>query len=112
MFHFVFPADSTVRICPDEMFADQWSALAGAGFSSSLCTDSGLDGRRPLVNVPTGATVVYRGWMLTGKEYGSLVRAIEQSGAKPLTGRDEYLATHHLPNWYPLLSDLTPETRV
>src|SRR5262249_39914475 len=23
-----------------------------------------------------------------------------------------YLATHHLPNWYPLLADLTPETRV
>src|SRR5262249_7529756 len=47
-----------------------------------------------------------------GGEYASLARAIEQCGATPFTSPQEYLATHHLPNWYPLLSDLTPETRV
>jgi hypothetical protein len=34
------------------------------------------------------------------------------TGASPFISTEEYLATHHLPNWYPLLSDLTPETRV
>jgi hypothetical protein len=28
-----------------------------------------------------------------------------------VTSHDEYLATHYLPNWYPLIRDLTPETR-
>ena len=38
--------------------------------------------------------------------------SIEQAGAVPLTSPREYLAAHHLPNWYPLLTELTPETRV
>jgi hypothetical protein len=50
--------------------------------------------------------------MLRGGEYESLVRAIEGCGATAFTAPPEYLLTHHLPNWYPLLADLTPETRV
>jgi hypothetical protein len=94
------------------MFADQWSALTRAGFSASLCSDAVLAGTKPLRNVPPGSLVVYRGWMVKGQEYAALVSAIEQCGARALTGPKEYLSTHHLPNWYPLLSDLTPETRV
>jgi len=94
------------------MFADQWSALAGAGFSTSLCSDAVLDGSRPLVNLEPGATVVYRGWMVTAEQYESLIRAIEECRAKPITSPEQYLGTHHLPNWYSVVSDLTPETRV
>ena len=97
---------------PEEMFADQWSALTQAGFSASLCSDVVLAGTKPLRNVSPGSEVVYRGWMVKGEEYAALTRAIQQCGAKPFTGPQEYLATHHLPNWYPLLADLTPETRV
>jgi hypothetical protein len=50
--------------------------------------------------------------MVKGEEYTAFAGAIEQCGAKPFTSPQEYLATHHLPNWYPLLADLTPETRV
>jgi hypothetical protein len=50
--------------------------------------------------------------MVKGEEYAALARAIEQSGANAFTSPQQYLASHHLPNWYPLLSDLTPETRV
>ena len=50
--------------------------------------------------------------MVKGGEYAALARAIEQCGAKAFISPLEYLAMHHLPNWYPLLSDLTPETRV
>jgi hypothetical protein len=110
--HFVFPKDSAEPACPEEMFADQWSALTRAGFSVSLCSDAVLAGTKPLRNVPAGSLVVYRGWMVKGEEYATLVRAIEQCGAKAFTSPQEYLATHHLPNWYPLIPDLTPETRV
>ncbi len=110
--HFVFPRDSAEPARPEEMFADQWSALMQAGFSASLCSDAVLAGAKPLRNVPPGSVVVYRGWMVKGEEYEALARAIEQCGAKAFTNPQEYLAAHHLPNWYPLLSDLTPETRV
>lgn len=111
MWHFLFPNGSTPNT-PDEMFADQYAALSSAGFSASVCTDGVLAGVKPLRSIPAGSTVVYRGWMATAEEYTALVKAIEQCEALPLTSPDEYLATHHLPNWYPLLNDLTPETRV
>jgi hypothetical protein len=110
--HFVFSRDSAEPARPEEMFADQWSALTQVGFTASLCSDAVLGGTKPLRNVPPGAVVVYRGWMVTGDEYAALARAIEQCGAQTFTSSRDYLATHHLPNWYPLLSDLTPETRV
>jgi ATP-grasp domain, R2K clade family 3 len=111
VWHFLFPNGSTPD-APDEMFADQHAALTAAGFTASICPDSVLAGVKPLRGVPPGSTVVYRGWMATAVEYAALVRAIEQAGAVPLTSPREYLTAHHLSNWYPLLAELTPETRV
>src|SRR5262249_48285320 len=110
--HFLFPRDPAEAGCPDEMFADQLAALTAAGFSASLCSDAVLTGSKPLRSVPAGCQVVYRGWMLNAEEYAALVRAIEQCGATPFISHSEYLAAHHLPNWYPLIADLTPETHV
>ena len=110
--HFVFSTDSSEPSRPEEMFADQWSALRQAGFSASLCSDAVLAGTKPLRDVPPGSAVVYRGWMIKGEEYAALARAIEQTGANAFTSPHEYLASHHLPNWYPLLSDLTPGATV
>lgn len=104
MIHFLFP--------PDEMFADQRAALAAAGFGFSPCPDAVIAGAKPLRGVPAGARVVYRGWMLKEWEYASLVSAVEACGATAFTSTREYLLTHHLPNWYPLIDELTPETRV
>jgi hypothetical protein len=101
--HFVFS--------PDEMFDDQRAALAAAGFGVSECSDAVPAGARALRDVPPGSTVVYRGWMLNAREYVNLVAAIEACGATPLTSPREYLLAHHLPNWYPLLAEFTPETR-
>ncbi|MCI0705638.1 MAG: ATP-grasp domain-containing protein [Planctomycetia bacterium] len=112
MIHFLFPRDSADPHRPDEIFADQWAALTEAGFSASLCSDATLAGTKPLRDVPAGCRVVYRGWTLKREEYESLVRVIEQCGATAFTQTKEYLLTHHLPNWYPLIPDLTPETRV
>jgi hypothetical protein len=109
--HFLFPKGSTPTE-PDEMFADQMAAVTGVGFTASLCSDAVLAGVKSLQGVPRETTVVYRGWMATSEEYTALVSAIRSCGAIAFTSRTEYLAAHHLPNWYPLLADLTPETRV
>lgn len=109
--HFLFPTGSRAE-APDEMFADQMAALTAFGFTTSLCSDTVLLGRKPLQGVPPESTVVYRGWMLTADEYVALIEAIERCGARPYTTLQQYLAAHHLPNWYLRLAELTPETLV
>jgi len=63
-------------------------------------------------SLPPNAAVLYRGWMLSKDEYASLVAAIRSSGNEPVSDLTNYLACHYLPNWYPLLSEFTPETKV
>jgi ATP-grasp domain, R2K clade family 3 len=110
--HFLFPAHPLKAAAVEEMFADQLAALRELGYSASLCPDAVIHGGKPLRNVPAGATVVYRGWMLNASEYGRLAQAVTTASATPFTSPGAYLATHHLPNWYPLIADFTPETRV
>ena len=110
--HFLFPAHPLRPIAVEEMFADQLEAARGAGYTASLCPDSVIQGGKPLRNVPQGATVVYRGWMLKSAEYERLSAAVAAASASLLTHTDAYLAAHHLPNWYPLVAEFTPETRV
>lgn len=112
MKHFLFPADPSDLTCPDEVFAEQYIAYRDVGFSTSLRSATVFSETMLLRNIPIASEVVYRGWMLKEKEYQWLSNAIRKCGAKAFTSLSEYLATHHLPNWYPLLSDLTPETRV
>ncbi len=50
--------------------------------------------------------------MLNPDEYESLVAAIESADSVAFIPKVEYLATHYLPNWYPLISEFTPTTRV
>ena len=94
------------------MFADQLEAVQAAGFSASFCPDSVIQENKPLRNISPGAVVVYRGWMLKAAEYTRLTQAIEQASATPMTSCQAYLSAHHLPNWYPLIAEFTPETRV
>src|SRR5947209_5903066 len=110
--HFLLPNDALRPEEPDDFFREQAAALGSAGFSTSLVSDAVLKGRKRLRGIPAGRSVIYRGWMLKADEYGSLVNAVEQAGGTPLTSAAEYLAAHHLPNWYPLIPEFTPETRV
>jgi hypothetical protein len=110
--HFIFPSHPLRPAIVEEMFAGQLPALRGAGFTASLCPDSTIRDGKPLRGVPASATVVYRGWMLNASEYERLLGAITAASATPLTSLSSYLAAHHLPNWYPLIAEFTPETRV
>jgi hypothetical protein len=95
--HFLFPAHPLRSTAVEEMFADQLAALSEAGFSTSVCPDPVIREGKPLRNVPPGATVVYRGWMLNAADYHRLTRAIESASAEPFTPDTAYLAAHHLP---------------
>jgi hypothetical protein len=112
--HFLLPADPLDPRKPDEAFLDQIEALRRRGFTTSLVDleklgTAGTPFRNP---PPPGSRVVYRGWMMKPEVYGLLVRAITVAGAEAFVSTDAYAACHHLPNWYPLISELTPETKI
>ena len=109
---FVYPADMLKPRLPDEMFREEANALKENGHLVSLLDSDTLLIRAISSPIEQGAKVVYRGWMVKPTEYQDLVRSIEQLGAVAYTSLDLYLSTHYLPNWYPLLADLTPETVV
>jgi hypothetical protein len=111
--HFLYPSDPFRTKQPDEFYAVEVAAVRAEGFNVSVVSleDFQAGSFRAFPVLPA-TTVAYRGWMLSPSDYESLVSSISQSGAKPLTEATSYLATHHLPNWYPLIAEFTPETRV
>ncbi|MEG4322280.1 MULTISPECIES: ATP-grasp domain-containing protein [unclassified Microcoleus] len=49
--------------------------------------------------------------MLSPSDYELLVNAVDNAGSRAFTSKPEYLLTHYLPNWYPLIAHLTPTTK-
>lgn len=109
---FIFPAHPTRPTIVEPTFGDQWSAFASSGFDVAVCPDAVVDEGKPFRGVVPGAEVVYRGWMLNARQYERLALAVEAAAARLITSQAAYLAAHHLPNWYPLVAEFTPETRV
>jgi len=97
---------------PDELFRQEAEAMAAAGHNVHLIDTEALDSGPSRIRPPfeSGARVVYRGWMLTHGEYVNLVASVERDGGYCSTSPGEYVMTHHLPNWYAVAKDYTPET--
>lgn len=110
--HFVFPSDPLDGRAIDEHFAAQRDALRDQGLGTSLVSDATFESGAPLRGVEPGAEVVYRGWMVDPEQYERFAGAVNARGANLMTAPAEYRAAHHLPHWYPVITDLTPETAV
>ncbi len=112
--NFIYPQSILSPRLPDEMFQDEADALRRTGHTVFLVNGEKLSAStspiKPLL--PENARAVYRGWMLTTTEYKNLTHSIENAASTPFTSLPQYIATHHLPNWYQKISDLTPETVV
>jgi hypothetical protein len=112
--HFLYPSHPLDPKLPDESFLDQVNEMRRLGLGVSIVSLEQLGEKtcRICNPIPSGATVVYRGWMLAPAEYEHLVTLVESHSATPLISPEMYLACHYLPNWYPLVSEFTAETRV
>jgi hypothetical protein len=99
--HFVYPSHPFDPELPDEQFREQVGEIRKVGLGVSLVSFEELgEGRcRIRGRIPIGATVVYRGWMLTPVDHENLVALIQEHQAHPLTSLETYLACHYLPNW-------------
>ena len=109
---FLYPSDPFDKKSPDEDYREEYEAALFAGLSCCLFSleDFELGDFRPRPALETGASVLYRGWMLTPGKYSKLCDAIRGKGAGPLTSPEAYAHCHHLPNWYEICKEFTPQT--
>jgi len=61
--------------------------------------------------LPHNPSVIYRGWMLSEDEYWALSLQVEAQGSHLVNGLNQYMFSHHIPNWYKVLKDFTIETK-
>lgn len=107
--HFLFPASPLNSRMIDEAFQDQAIALKQAGFGTSAFS---IEENRITGAIPVEVTTVYRGWMMNPTDYAFFYGWQLGKNLTPLVDVDQYLAAHHLPNWYPLVEAMTPETLI
>ena len=107
--HFLFPASPLDRKMIDETFQDQAIACKMAGFNTSV-----LDEERRTFGIKPDKdeTVVYRGWMMNMSEYSFYTGVMLANECEIITYPMQYMATHWLPEWYPKIEALTPETLI
>jgi hypothetical protein len=112
--HFLFPSDPVEPMQPDEQFREQIDEMRRLGLGVSIvCLEELGEGTcRVRSRIPSGATVVYRGWMLAPDDYEKLLALIQSYQASPFVSLQSYLACHYLPNWYPLVAEFTAETKI
>jgi len=112
MISLLYPQSVLEPRTPDEMFREETELMAAAGHSIHLIDTEALDSGPSRIRPPfdPGASVVYRGWMLTHGEYVNLAASVERAGGSCGASPEEYVATHYLPNWYAVVKDYTPET--
>ena len=81
--HLLYPANPLRRSEPDELYAEEHATARDLGFDVSLFQfEEFLDGgflSRP--SLPSGCTVLYRGWMLTPEHYKRLHSEVALLGA-------------------------------
>jgi hypothetical protein len=113
--HLLYPSNPLRTRQPDEQFAAEVEAVRTVGFDVAVFSMEDFQGGvfRSIPTLPGGGVeIFYRGWMMSASEYASLISNVTRAEARPVTPLESYLASHHLPNWYSQISDLTPETRV
>ena len=112
--HLLYPSNPLRPRHPDDQFAAEVEAVRSASFEVSLFSMESFQAGEfhTVPPLPSATDVLYRGWMLSASEYEAFVSALVRSGARPLVSLDAYLASHYLPNWYPCIKDLTPETHI
>ncbi|HBR00496.1 MAG TPA: hypothetical protein DD761_18610 [Cyanobacteria bacterium UBA11691] len=111
---FLFPSDAIKPKKPDSTFIDSIAVLKEMGYQISFVSLESLHQGKYQVfpAISENETILYRGWMMTHDEYTTLSNGISAHKATMLTNPKTYLQCHHLPNWYPLISEFTPKTLI
>jgi hypothetical protein len=76
---FLFPSDYFNVNKPDEGFVDQVSCFRSAGFQTSVISleNLGTSASKVIPPFAMDEPIVYRGWMLSANDYGTLVTTVD-----------------------------------
>lgn len=94
----------------------EYDAVMQVGLQASLLNFEELVGgnlQRAIVRVqdqPSETPALYRGWMLTPTQYADLYRILLSKGVRLITSLAQYRHCHWLPESYPVICRMTPET--
>ena len=112
--HLLFPSDPFNKSIPDAAYAEELAASQELGLACSVFSfedfEQGVFKPRPAL--PAEGEILYRGWMLRPESYELLNTAVLAKGSLLKVSPAQYRHCHHLPEWYPLCQDITPETVV
>jgi len=95
-------------------FAHERDAALSAGLRTAVLDHTGvlrgaLD--EAVAGVPHGSGgAVYRGWMLTPRQYGNLYDALQSRGVQLINTPSAYRVCHYLPDSYQFIEDVTPRS--
>ncbi|WP_341261903.1 ATP-grasp domain-containing protein [Morganella morganii] len=108
----IYPGYYTGNYLPDDTFAEEYRCAQQQGVSCLLLDQEAVsDGKyRFSGNISADSPVIWRGWMLTGKEYRHLHHAVTTCGDNMLVSPEEYLQNHHITGWYDFCRHYTAET--
>ncbi|MEA1625096.1 hypothetical protein RPN16_26480, partial [Salmonella enterica] len=108
----IYPGYYTGNYLPDDTFAEEYRCAQQQGVSCLLLDQEAVsDGKyRFSGNISADSPVIWRGWMLTGKEYRHLHHAVTTCGGNMLVSPEEYLQNHHITGWYDFCRHYTAET--
>lgn len=59
------------------------------------------------VSLPKSEEILYRGWMLSSSSYETLERSALLSQSRLMVSHQDYLASHHIKNWYDVIKPYT-----
>lgn len=107
---FIFPSDYFNQKKTDDFFANEANKILHCGFDHKVVNLNELFSINNLPFDLSDQTIIYRGWMLCKEEYEKLTFLVQNAGGEMLVSLKQYLLTHHLPNWYNYIKDLTAET--
>lgn len=114
MVRILFPSEPFDPRSVDAAFESERDAALMAGLEVALIDAGALEAgavERAVRRIPGQPTLgVYRGWMLRAEVYAGLHAALAARGVTLLNSPDAYRHGHHLPEWYPLVTPLTPRT--
>jgi len=110
----LFPCDplNPRQVEPD--FEHEREAAHHAGFQTALLDHTGVicgAVDEAVARVPQNAGLaVYRGWMLTPRQYGDVYGALHSRRVQLINAPEAYRVCHYLPDSYPFIQDRTPRS--
>jgi hypothetical protein len=114
---FIYPRDIFDKRAVDEAFVkESRNVLLSGEHTIALLDDLALSDEAPRSASQNLAThsgareAVYRGWMLTVKEYVRLEKTLLNHDITLKTSAKQYETAHHLPGWYADFEAITPKT--